>query len=382
MRALAAALLLLSAGAPAAGPKTVAVAYFDNDSADRNLDPLRKGLADLLIVDLVNAKSVTVVEREKLQAVVDELKLGRSGLADRATALKVGKLLAAHYILTGAYQVSGATMRIDARLIEVATGAVAATTRVQSKTDEFYALEKDLVEAVVKALALPLTVAERQALRESQTESLDAFERYSRGLEALDQQAPERARQEFEAALAADPNYQRAQSANQRLGALTARAMAQQEDLAKQRLAELKLNDPLLDSKLFALINDSQLTTDQAHLELRAAVLRYIFAHRLKPFLASRDPSGPFYFEALNLVFLTNEYVDDPEIAPRLPAMREYLRAKYAGIKTVEQFAGQPFPSARDVRADGARHAQYLAARDAVERLTRDIAASRPSTPP
>ena len=376
MRALAAA-LLLGTGALAAAPKTVAVAYFDNDSTDRSLDPLRKGLADLLIVDLVNAKSVVVVEREKLQAVVEELELGRSRLADKATALKVGKLLAAHFILTGAYQVAGGTMRVDARLIEVATGAVAATTRVEAKTEEFYALEKDLVEAVVKALKLPLTVAERQALRESQTESLDAFERYSRGLEALDQKEPEKARQQFEAALAADPSYQRAQTANARLGALTTRAMAQQDDLAKRRLAELKPNDPLLDGKLFALINDSQLTTDQAHIELRAAVLRYIFERKLKPSLESRDPSGPFYFEALNLVFLTDNYVDDPEIAPRLPAMREYLRAKYPGIKTVEQLANQPLPSAQDVRADGERHAKYVAARAEVERLTRDIAAQK-----
>ena len=44
--------------------KTIAVSYFDNTSETIDYNPLSKGLADMLITDLSNVKSLKIVERE------------------------------------------------------------------------------------------------------------------------------------------------------------------------------------------------------------------------------------------------------------------------------------------------------------------------------
>src|SRR5690349_24759989 len=105
--------------APAiAGARTIAISYFDNNTGSAELDPLRKGLADMLITDLGNVGSLQIVERDRLNQVLGELKLSQSKFIDPKTAQKLGKGLAAEFIMTGGYAVSGDALRIDVRVVQ------------------------------------------------------------------------------------------------------------------------------------------------------------------------------------------------------------------------------------------------------------------------
>ena len=64
MRRLLPLLLILSMSL--SDTKTVAISYFDNTSGSEQYNPLSKGLADMLITDLSDVKSIQIVEREKL----------------------------------------------------------------------------------------------------------------------------------------------------------------------------------------------------------------------------------------------------------------------------------------------------------------------------
>src|SRR5262249_33568253 len=78
-----------------AGPArraSVAVLYFDYGGKNEELQALRKGLAQMMITDLAEVSEITVVERTRLNDVLDELKLDRSAKIDPATASRVGKL--------------------------------------------------------------------------------------------------------------------------------------------------------------------------------------------------------------------------------------------------------------------------------------------------
>ena len=74
-------------------PNSIAVLSFNNRSGQNKLTPLQKGLAVMLITDLVKVEQLRVVERVKIQALLDELELGSSGLVNTKTAPRVGKLL-------------------------------------------------------------------------------------------------------------------------------------------------------------------------------------------------------------------------------------------------------------------------------------------------
>jgi TolB-like protein len=240
---LAAALCLIpvAAAAPPATKPVVAISYFDNHSTDPALAPLAKGLADMLITDLLPLGSIQVVERARLNQVLSELSLSKSKFIDPRTAVKLGKGLAAKYILTGGYTVAGDGMRIDARLLEVETGKVLASEKVEGKKDDFFALEKELVDVLCTALDLELTRADKTRLRGNPTQSYGAWTAYAEGLDASDRGDAAAARARFEKALALDPAYAAARTALERLA-----VMFQQSD--KETLAyvenELRGLDP------------------------------------------------------------------------------------------------------------------------------------------
>lgn len=76
---------------PIEARNTVAVLYFENKTGKSELDPLQKGLALMLITDLFTVKGLQVVERVKLQALVEEMGFGTSGLVEAGNAPRVDR---------------------------------------------------------------------------------------------------------------------------------------------------------------------------------------------------------------------------------------------------------------------------------------------------
>jgi TolB-like protein len=127
-----------------AAPPTVAVMYFDYQGKDAELRLLKKGLASMLISDLAGQEAFSVVERERLEDVLSELKLQSSAKIDQTSAVKAGKLLGARYLVLGAYFDVLKTLRVDARVVEVETGKVLKSVGASAKPEEFLSIEQKL----------------------------------------------------------------------------------------------------------------------------------------------------------------------------------------------------------------------------------------------
>jgi TolB-like protein len=140
----------------AAAKPTLAILFFDYNGKDPDLQPLREGLAQMLISDF-SAAPVRVVERARLKALLEEQKLGRSAEVDPATASRLGKLLGARFLVLGSYFDLKAVLRLDARLVEVETGRVLRSVGANGPADDFWTLEQTLAQKLSAALkeALP-----------------------------------------------------------------------------------------------------------------------------------------------------------------------------------------------------------------------------------
>src|SRR5215470_3924272 len=105
--ALAAAVLATPAMARAQADRpVVAVLSFDNNSFGKDrgdFDGLGKGIADLLINDMAVNPTMRIVERERIQSILQEQSLVQSKSIDPQTAVKLGKLLGASYMITGGF---------------------------------------------------------------------------------------------------------------------------------------------------------------------------------------------------------------------------------------------------------------------------------------
>ncbi len=283
------AAVVLASLAGAGSPPTVAVSYFDNHTGQAELDPLGKGLADMLITDLSSMSAVQVVEREKLNQALAEIDLSRGKFIDPATAQKLGRGLAARLIMTGSYALAGDTLRIDARVVSVESGAVVASERVEGRRADFFALEKELVEILVGALQVKLGSQDRLQLRRNATQSFDAWARYSAGLDAQDRGDNRQARELFAQALAADPNYRAAQTASERLAAIFARQERETEAAADQAPGALDPRAPDFAQKVQDLLLSLD-DTKSEQLRRKLVLLQWLGERNL---LACTQTSGP-----------------------------------------------------------------------------------------
>jgi TolB-like protein len=323
IRALVVATLFLSGSAWSA--PTLAVAYFDNNSGATQFDPLRKGLADMLITDLLGVAGVQVVEREKLNVIMDELKLSQSKAIDKSSALKMGKVLAAQYVLTGSMTVSNEALRIDAKILKTADGSVVSSDKVEGLKTDFFAVEKDLVDVLVRVLQLKLSPDEKSKLRRNPTQSFEAWSTYSRALDAKDNGRDDEARKLFAAAIEADPNYAAAKTGLERMGALQNVARTQNADRADSALAKLNPKNKTFGKDVYDLT--SVPGADARGVAQQIALFRLLVERNWRP-VYGEGPSAIFP-ETIALESLAMRYVWDPETVELLPVVPEYLLRKY-----------------------------------------------------
>lgn len=102
---------------PIEARNTVAVLYFENKTGDPEFDPLQKGLTLMLITDLYAVKGLQVVERAKLQALVEEMGLGTSSLVQPVSAPRLGRILGARWIIGG--EITKGSIRIQSNVLDV-----------------------------------------------------------------------------------------------------------------------------------------------------------------------------------------------------------------------------------------------------------------------
>lgn len=126
---IAGALVLLFAGcasSPVLTPAGGAVAVWDLDDLTEASAP-ESGLGELLagpVIAALQQRGYTVVERQRLLLLLEELRLGSTALADESTRLQLGRLSGARWMVFGGYQAYGGRLRVDLRVVDVETGKV------------------------------------------------------------------------------------------------------------------------------------------------------------------------------------------------------------------------------------------------------------------
>jgi TolB-like protein len=188
--------------------RTIAVPPFKFSGPEaETYAPLERGFAELMITDLSRSSQLTVVERDRMQAIADEIRLGQSDRVDAATAVRAGKLIRAGRLVNGSLVQSGQQLTIESNVIDVNTGTLAAPVAVTNQLDNLFAMQKQLVFRVFEQLGVTLTPAERQLVDRQATTNVNAFLAYSRGLLAADDGRFEDAARYFQEARSLDPGF-------------------------------------------------------------------------------------------------------------------------------------------------------------------------------
>jgi TolB-like protein len=143
---------------------TVMVLYFNNGSMvnHADYDPLSKGITDVLISILQDNTSLRIVERDALQKLIEEHDLVTQKRVDVETAVRLGKIVNAHYAILGGFVVdTKGTLVLTARAVSTETSVVQQGEAVRGKAEDVLDIIYKLGDQLSRELKLgPIPASE------------------------------------------------------------------------------------------------------------------------------------------------------------------------------------------------------------------------------
>lgn len=178
-----------------------------------------RAVAAMIAVDLACVPGLTVLERDKVELLVQELGLSASGLVDPTTAARPGRLLGAGTLVAGSVLneagpagPGSGRYRIAGTVSEVARARLLGHHEAEGRQDDFFRLQKQVVHGILDLL--DVGVGARPAeVDHIHTRNWQAYARFARGLELLAEDRFDEAREAFAAALGLDPAFVLAEDA-------------------------------------------------------------------------------------------------------------------------------------------------------------------------
>lgn len=192
------------------GIQHIAVVDFRNNSAfdHDKWNPMQFGIADILISDLKKLTKLRVVDRERIQMLLDEIQVQQTEYFDESTSVRVGKMLGVHVFVMGSFmQLDKKTLMISPKLVKTETGEILHSETIKGKPDELMDMLTRTAELIAGWLDVDVSDLEKKELHGMKSESLEAALAYARGVNYEDEQKYSEAYEEYQKALAADKSY-------------------------------------------------------------------------------------------------------------------------------------------------------------------------------
>ena len=213
---LAAAGLLAATATTASAQQAPTVGVLDLGAFSVTLEDasaVGRGLAAMITTELAERPEVRIVDRQQIEEVLrrQQVSVGATGVSDDA-AMQIGRLIGAHYIVTGNAALDPRRARLDLRLIDVETGGIVKSVKETGEREELL----DLAERIADLLVTDLRLPERPAVVSVEV-PVAASLAYSRGLDYERRGRRDRAAEMYRQALQLFPQHPNAQAALDRV---------------------------------------------------------------------------------------------------------------------------------------------------------------------
>lgn len=184
----------------------IAVLPFTNMSGDPEQEYFSDGITEDLITALSQLSGLLVISRN-------------SSFFYKNRAVKpaeISRELKVQYFVEGSVRKAGSRVRITAQLIDAATGYHVWAERYDRDLQDIFAVQDEVTQKIVDALAVTFTAGERTRLGHVSTSNLEAYDYYLRAdtaYQTLSRETPIVARQMYERAIELDPHFAAAYAA-------------------------------------------------------------------------------------------------------------------------------------------------------------------------
>jgi TolB-like protein len=138
----------------------VAIVDFDNTSGISKYDGLGKAMSSMLISDIeanVSPKRLQLVERSQINKILKEQNFQKTSSVDKASTVKMGKLLGVKFLLVGDIFVLNDALVINSRLVDTETGDIKFTEKKEGKLAQWLFLKTALAKGLSTSISMPFT---------------------------------------------------------------------------------------------------------------------------------------------------------------------------------------------------------------------------------
>jgi tetratricopeptide (TPR) repeat protein len=203
--------------------------------------PLSRGFSEMISIDLAKVKNLTVLERIRIQALLDEINLVNSGLIEESTAPRAGKILRAGTIVSGDFDIrNDKDFIINMGSWETSTSKQKTWVGKSGNLKDMFIIQKELVFAFLQKSGYILTREEQESIAYIPTSNLESFLAYSRGLLSEDAGNYKEANNYFRRAVEIDPGFRSAVSK-----VTSTQAIGKAGGEKKNLLTDLEREDPV-----------------------------------------------------------------------------------------------------------------------------------------
>lgn len=190
--------------------KSVAILPFKNLSQDPAANFYEFALADAVITELAQLRSL-IVRPSSVIAKYQGVDID---------SREAGKELRVHAVLSAGFLRSGDKMRVTAQLLDVVSGEILWSDRIDAESTDILALQDMIAQRILDGLKLELSDREQQKLGRRPTENVAAWEEFLKGRDhfgrfifrTLAPEDCEAAIQNFKHAIELDPQFALAHS--------------------------------------------------------------------------------------------------------------------------------------------------------------------------
>lgn len=179
---------------------SIAVLPFNNLSDDTEQEYFSDGITNDIITDLSKFRELTVTASNTV------FKYKGKAIDIR----EVGRELSVDYVLEGSVQKAADRVRINAQLIDASNGNHVWADRFDRITADIFKLQDEIIENIVRKLALKIDQTERKRVFAKQTDNLEAHDYFLKAYHHFYQRGrdpTEKAKGYFKKAIELDPDY-------------------------------------------------------------------------------------------------------------------------------------------------------------------------------
>jgi TolB-like protein len=184
----------------------ISVSDFQVQSDNLQYKYLGKGFAEFISTDISKAPNIDLIARERRTEALKEQAISQTGLIDEGSQIKIGKMLAAKYIVFGNIFDLAGNLSITYKVMDTSTGKVIFQDKINGKLANFEYLSAAISQKILNSFTIAAPDSVIAKAEKSSEKAENAAIDFSNAMNAYDNNDISHAKKDLDKAAELDPD--------------------------------------------------------------------------------------------------------------------------------------------------------------------------------